>query len=145
MPKRVLIIDDDVNIARVLMIRLKAAGYESMHAPNGIAGLAIATEQRPDAILLDIRMPGMDGFEVNQRLKSTPKLMDIPVIILSAHVNETAREAARASGVYSFIEKPYDPKHVIRTIANATSNNSSKDKIAVSTEDHETPGVVNEK
>lgn len=135
MPKRVLIIEDDLNIAHVLMVRLKAAGYEVTHAPNGAAGLTEVAAQRPDVILLDIRMPGMDGFEVNQRLKSTPELAGIPVIILSAHVNETAREAACASGVYGFIEKPYDPKRVLQTVKNATSETGSKDKIAASTED----------
>ena len=116
MRKRILVIDDDKSIARAVMIRLKAAGYDTTHAPDGLSGLATAKEYEPDLILLDIRMPDLDGFEVNKRLKATPGLADIPVIIVSAHVQETARDAARAGGVFGFVEKPYNAQRLLETI-----------------------------
>ncbi len=108
MPARVLIIDDDRAIITALTLRLEARGYDVVSAIDGPTGLAEAHRVLPNVILLDIRMPGMDGFGVNKRLKADPVVRDIPVVFLSAHAQETDRQAAMAAGAKYFLAKPYD-------------------------------------
>jgi two-component system, OmpR family, KDP operon response regulator KdpE len=119
MHERVLIIDDEKFIAQALMLRLGAAGYEVQWAPDGASGIAAVDHWRPDVILLDIRMPDMDGFEVNRRLRARPELSALPVIFLSANVQESARQAALAAGAYAFLTKPYESKEVLAAIRSA--------------------------
>lgn len=116
MAKKVLVVDDDEVITTALKIHLGAAGYDVSSAPDGISALKAVHEKRPDVILLDIRMPGMDGFEVNRRLKAVPELRDIPVIILSAHAQEATRHDALAAGAERFLPKPCDAVRLIAVI-----------------------------
>ena len=120
MPKKVLIIDDDQAIAAAMSVRLRAAGLEVVLAPSGEAGLTEAANHPPDVIILDIRMPGIDGYEVCRRLKTTPELADIPVIFVSANATETTRQKAFEVGGSGFISKPYEPKDVLDTIQSVT-------------------------
>jgi DNA-binding response OmpR family regulator len=115
---RVLIIDDERGIAKALTIRLEASGYEVRWACDGTAGLAAAAEWKPDVILLDIRMPDIDGFEVNRRLRARPHFAT-PVIFLSANVQESARQAALAGGAHAFLTKPYESKAVLLAVQSA--------------------------
>lgn len=113
---RVLIIDDDRAIARLIAIWLEAAGHHPIIANDGVRGLELAEAERPDLVLLDIRMPDPDGFEVNARLKASRELGNIPVIFLSANVQDTARKRALASGARAFIEKPFDSRGIIDVV-----------------------------
>ncbi len=108
MKKKVLIIDDDREILRGLSIRLKAAGYEINTACNGQQGLSDANEKQPDAIVLDVRMPGMDGLTTLEKLREQPTTKTIPVIMLSASIVDQAK--ALELGARYFLEKPYDTK-----------------------------------
>ena len=119
MPRTVLQIDDDVAVSAALVVRLRAAGYDVVGARDGRAGLAAAMEHRPHVILLDIRMPDMDGFEVCRRLKATPELAGIPVIFLSGNVGEEAKRAAAELGAAAFLGKPYEARDVIDLIERA--------------------------
>ncbi|MEO6709665.1 MAG: response regulator [Planctomycetota bacterium] len=114
-----MIVDDERGIAHALTIRLRAAGYDVRCAFDGASGLAAAVEWRPDLILLDIRMPEMDGFEVKRRLMAHPELRATPVIFLSANVQESARQAAMAAGAHAFLTKPYESKEVLAAIRSA--------------------------
>lgn len=114
--KKVLVVDDDEVITTALKTRLCAAGYDTSSAPDGISALKAIQENKPDVILLDIRMPGMDGFEVNRRLKAVPELSDIPVIFLSAHAQEATRQDALAAGAKYFLPKPCDAVQLIAVI-----------------------------
>ncbi len=119
---RVLLIDDEIHLSEVLAIRLRALGFDVDTASGGMSGLECASrEPRPDVIVLDVRMPEMDGFEVNARLKRDPRTRDIPVIFLSANVQDTARRTALAEGAFSYLKKPYDALEVIRTIRDASA------------------------
>jgi len=120
-PGKVLIIDDDRAIAAGLAVRLKAAGYAVFSASDGESGLAAAESNRPDVILLDIHMPGIDGFEVNRRLKGAPELADIPVIFLSANVQDWAKRKAFDMGAKFYLSKPYAPEGLISAIETAIS------------------------
>lgn len=122
MLERVLLIDDEIHLSEVLAIRLRTLGFDVDTATAGSLGLERAmNEPRPDVIILDVRMPEMDGFEVNDRLKADPRTAGIPVIFLSANVQDTTRKRAMAGGAYAYIGKPYDPLEVIRNIRMASA------------------------
>jgi CheY-like chemotaxis protein len=114
--KKVLVVDDNKVITMALKIRLRAAGYDVSSAPEGFSALKAVHENRPDVILLDVRMPGMDGFEVNRRLKAAPELSDIPVIFVSAHAQEATRRDALAAGAKYFLPKPFESVRLIAVI-----------------------------
>lgn len=117
---RVLIVDDEIHLTEVLAIRLRALGFDVNTATSGILGLErAASAPRPDVIVLDVRMPEMGGFEVNARLKADRVTCDIPVIFLSANVQDTARRTALAAGAFAYLKKPYDAVEVIRHIREA--------------------------
>src|ERR1043165_1671257 len=122
MPKHILVVDDEVPLLRALLGRLRIAGYEVDLASCGADGLAGAA-QRPDVILLDIRMPDIDGFEVNRRLKADPRTSEIPVIFLSANVQDSARQAAISAGAAAFLTKPYDSKTLLAAVESAVGLN----------------------
>ncbi len=124
MCKNVLIIDDERYIAQALIIRLQAAGYVVRWAFDGTSGLAVAADWRPDVIVLDIRMPDIDGFEVNRRLKTRSELADIPVMFLSANVQDSARQTALAAGAHAFLTKPYESRDLLATIRSALVRSS---------------------
>ena len=87
---------------------------------DGRSGLAAVATHHPDAILLDIRLPDIDGFEVCRQLKSNLQLAQIPVIFLSANVKDEAKQTAYKVGGSTFLSKPYDAKDVLAAIEDAT-------------------------
>ncbi len=114
--QKILVIDDETAIRDTLEQILGYEGYKVLKASSGAEGLQLAAEAGPDLILLDIKMPGMDGFEVQKALQE--RGLDIPVIVISGHGNiETAVEAVRR-GAYDFLEKPLDRSRMLLTIAN---------------------------
>lgn len=119
MPEQVLIIDDEIAIAKALSIRLMASGYITLMANNGSSGLQLAIEHQPDVILLDIRMPDIDGFEVCKRIKATHEIANTPVIFISANVKEQAVKLAYDAGATSFISKPFTTEDVLNNITEA--------------------------
>lgn len=122
MPKHILVVDDEVPLLRALLVRLRIAGYNVDLASCGTDGLTGAAKL-PDLILLDIRMPDIDGFEVNRRLKADPRTSEIPVIFLSANVQDSARQAAIAAGAHAFLTKPYDSKTLLAAVESAIHSN----------------------
>ena len=128
MPKTyVLLIDDDKAIAAAMMVRLRAAGHEVIPASDGRTGLVEAAAHQPDVILLDIRMPDMDGYDVCRRLKADSDLASIPVIFVSANATESTRQKAYEVGGAWFISKPYEPKEVLDAIESAVNSGSYTD------------------
>ena len=113
--KSVLIVDDEIAIRETLEQILGYEGYAVRKAATGAEALAELERRAPDAMLLDIKMPGMDGFEVLERLQAAGH--DLPVIVISGHGNiETAVEAVKA-GAYDFLEKPLDRSRLLVTLA----------------------------
>ena len=102
---KILIVDDDRDISFGTGVRLRASGYETVTAGDGEAGVAAAERERPDAILLDVRMPKMDGLEALARLKGMPDTKDIPVVMLSASLRD--QQAALDTGAKYFLPKPF--------------------------------------
>ncbi|MFK7959635.1 MAG: PleD family two-component system response regulator [Phycisphaerales bacterium] len=121
MRSSILIIDDEPAITAALMTRLKAAGHTVRHAINGLAGLEAAAESVPDVIILDVRMPDIDGLEVCIRLRRDPDLHDVPVIFLSAESDPVARRRAALAGGTRFIAKPFVSRDIFDAVNDLTA------------------------
>jgi len=108
MPKRILLIDDEDGARRIIQFSLEAAaGWEVLTATSGTAGLSIAAIEQPDAILLDVMMPDLDGPATFQRLQENPTTRSIPVIMLTAKANPAEHQPLVELGVAGIITKPF--------------------------------------
>jgi CheY-like chemotaxis protein len=119
----VLVIDDDPLVADLLRRTLVKDGYRVEYAENGEKGLQLARQLRPDAITLDVMMPGMDGWQVMTRLKSDPELADIPVILLSI-VND--RKTGFALGATEYLTKPFDRERLTSVLGRISKGRGSR-------------------
>jgi diguanylate cyclase (GGDEF)-like protein len=108
-PQKVLAIDDYESVHALLKARLKGENVELTSAMDGESGIALAKSLDPDLILLDIDMPGLDGFEVCHRLKTDPATLKIPVIFLSGHASSEQKIRGLELGAMDYITKPFDP------------------------------------
>jgi DNA-binding response OmpR family regulator len=117
--KKILIIDDDPDLRSALNIRLRANGYETSFAGDAMVAVAEARKFRPDLILLDLGLPGGDGFVVMQRLSAIPALAVIPVIVLSARDKESNENRAAMAGAVAYLQKPYDDQTLLIEIKSA--------------------------
>jgi DNA-binding response OmpR family regulator len=113
---RILIIDDDPMIHKLLGAILQKAGFECLDANGGSEGLEMASAQAPELIILDIMMPGMNGFEVMRALKSAPATANIPVIFLSGKFHNREKTQARELGAADFMEKPFERNELLARI-----------------------------
>ena len=108
--RRVLIVDDEDDIREVAQISLEiVAGWKVLTASSGSAGLKIARADQPDAILLDVMMPDMDGPTTFQQLKADPEIRHIPVVLLTAKLQAADRKRFAELGVAGVLAKPFDP------------------------------------
>jgi len=104
----VLYIDDNAQNRLLVKRILEAEGYAVLEAEDGLAGLGLAADLLPDLILLDILLPGSDGYEVSKRLKEDARTRHIPVVAMTADVLQGAREKALCAGFDGYIPKPID-------------------------------------
>ena len=110
MPHKILIIDDEDDIREVAALSLESvAGWDVVTANSGSQGLARAVEHQPDAILLDVMMPGMDGPTTFRELRKNPATEKIPVLLLTAKVQSSDQRRFADLGVESVLFKPFDP------------------------------------
>ena len=105
--------DDDPVIRRLLQLDWAVEGWEVVIADDGVAGLAAARREAPDAILLDVMMPKMDGLAVAAELKNDPATAKIPVVLLSAKAQANDVAAGSAAGADEYITKPFDPLELL--------------------------------
>jgi CheY-like chemotaxis protein len=120
MSHRVLIIDDEDDIREVAAMSLETvAGWEVMVANSGAQGLTRAATYKPDAILLDVMMPGMDGPTTFRELRKNPVTAKIPVLFLTAKVQATDRRRFADLGIHAVLVKPFDPLTLPAQISNA--------------------------
>ena len=92
------------------------AGYEMVEAQDGVQGVAMAAEHRPDLILMDIQMPVMDGYEATRRIKADPALASIPVIAVTSYALSGDEAKTRAAGCDGYIAKPYSPRQMLAAV-----------------------------
>lgn len=120
--KRILIIDDEADIREATQICLEVTGeWQVLTASSGNEGLMKAATEKPDAILLDIMMPGMDGLATFQNLQENPDTQNIPIILLTAKAQSTEQREFSQLKVAAIITKPYDPFSLSNQLASALS------------------------
>ena len=105
---RKILIVEDVEYNRDLLVQILEDDYEVLTATDGASGIEAATRERPDLILMDLSLPGVDGWEATRRLKAQPETEAIPVIALTAHAMQGDEERARACGCDDYLTKPID-------------------------------------
>jgi DNA-binding response OmpR family regulator len=114
--KRILIIDDDIDVRRGYHVRLKANNYDTFFAVDAIGSLREARTHKPDLIVLDLGLPGGDGFVVMERLKTNPQLAVIPIIVVSGRAGFANKTRAVEAGAKAFLEKPVDNDDLLAAI-----------------------------
>lgn len=116
---RILVVDDEPDLIATIGCRLEANGYGVLTAANGQEALDRAADDKPDLILLDNNMPVMSGLEVLERLRGSPNLRDIPVIMCTAQCEPTDIAAAQSCGITDYVTKPFDCAELIQKIEDA--------------------------
>lgn len=116
MPARILIIEDNVDNRELMSYLLNAFGYATLCADNGVAGIELATKHQPELILCDIRLPGIDGYEVARRLKEDARLRVIPLIAITAFAMMEDRDRALKVGFKGYITKPIAPETFVSEV-----------------------------
>ena len=120
----VLVADDDPDIRELVSFKLEQAGYRVHAVGDGEAALAAATALAPNLLLLDVMMPGMNGFEVCRRLRNQADTAGIPVIMLTARAQEGDVETGFAVGVVDYIAKPFSPRELLTRVNNVLARST---------------------
>jgi CheY-like chemotaxis protein len=115
-PKRILVVEDDADQRLAISIRLKANKYAPVFAGDGVSALAAAQRERPDLIVLDLGLPGGDGFTVLDRMRMIPRLAGIPIVVLTAQDPVAVRDRVLALGAQAFLSKPVDSVEFVAVI-----------------------------
>lgn len=126
--KRVLIIDDELDFVKMLRARLQIEGYEVLEAGDGSKGVQLARREKPDLIILDIMMPGMDGHMVCDMLKKSTLTWSIPIIYLTAKTGQADEVLAMEKGAKHFLTKPYNPDMLLEMVRSAITENEASKK-----------------
>jgi DNA-binding response OmpR family regulator len=113
---RVLVVDDESIIGVILRHAFDANGHETVVARDGRTGIGMAMAEHPDAIVLDLMMPGMDGYDVLSVLRETVELEGIPVLVLTAVTLSSDRERCLSKGADAVMTKPFDPRDVAEVV-----------------------------
>ena len=121
-PKVILVIEDDPDIGHLVCLRLDRAGYITKHATDGQLGLRLLHEHHPDLILLDIGLPGIDGWQVLERVRD---ISDVPVVIVSARGLETEKVRGLQSGADDYITKPFGHQELVARVGAILRRNST--------------------
>ena len=134
---KVLIIDDEAPIRLLCRVNLEAEGMEVVEAPDGPTGLEVVEKERPDAILLDVMMPGLDGWSVAERLLEKEETREIPIVFLTARADLRDRARGMDLGGLDYITKPFNPvdlaslvEEVVSAVARGEREQLRSDKIA---------------
>ena len=117
MPKRVLVVDDNASLLMAVSETLMAEGYEVVTARRGAEALVRVAERIPDLIISDIRMPGMDGYQLARSLRSAPHTRLVPIVFLTAKDETGDRIAGFRSGVDAYVTKPFESEELIAIVA----------------------------
>src|SRR6516165_1148608 len=124
--RKLLYMEDNEDNLYMLTLRFDVlGGYEIVSAPDGATGIELATEERPDLILMDLNLPVVDGWEATRRLKADPATREIPIIALTAHAMAGDREKALAAGCDEFDTKPVEFDRLLAKIEQALAAKES--------------------
>jgi len=113
---RVLVVEDNTDTADIIQRRLQLDGMEPVVCHRGVEAKTLLGQQEFDAVVLDLMMPDISGFEVLEHVRATPSLADLPVIMLTAKASPQDRERAKDMGADAYIVKPFGPHDLVRTL-----------------------------
>lgn len=113
MSRSILVVEDHEDNRRILRDLLSSAGYGMIEAVNGEEGVALAESASPDLILMDLQLPGVDGYEATRRIKANPALRRIPVIAVTSYALSGDDERAREAGCDAYVAKPFSPRALL--------------------------------
>lgn len=116
MSRTVLVVDDEPALRMVMRTRLQLSGYRVLEAETGEKALSVLASETPDAVLLDVRMPGIDGWQVLERLRALSSLESLRVIMVSAHCGAAVAKQAREFGCRAVLAKPFTLRELISTL-----------------------------
>lgn len=116
MTHRVLVVDDEADITELLAYNFRDAGYDVLTAGDGMAAVALAQRWLPEAIVLDLNLPGLDGFAVCEMLRVLPSTRDIPILMLTAFATEQSRKLGLQIGANDYLTKPFSPRDVVTRV-----------------------------
>ena len=116
MTKTILIVEDDPVASELIEYALHVEGYDTLVALNGEQGMSHARDHNPDLVVLDVMLPGMDGFEICRRLKAEPETTHIPILILSAKAQVTDVKTGQEVGAEIYLTKPLDPSNLVEQV-----------------------------
>jgi len=116
MAKKIFVVDDEPNLLELIKVNLEAGGFEVAVASSGPKAIEFLKDYSPDAIILDGRLPGMDGWEICRIIKADERMKAVPVIFLSSATQKSDIQRAQDAGCGCFISKPFDPLNLIEVL-----------------------------
>jgi CheY-like chemotaxis protein len=118
MSPRVLVVDDDPQVLRLMRVNLELEGYDVVSAPDGEEALEAVVNERPDVVVCDVMMPGVDGLTVLRNVRANPQTSKIPFVVVSAKAQRSDVKAALDMGADKYITKPFDPQDLLDAVEN---------------------------
>lgn len=115
-PIKVLLVEDNPHNRKIFLAMLNHAGFEVHDAEDGNRAIELAAQVRPDIILMDMSIPGIDGWEATRRIKSDPAMKHITIVALTAHAMKGDEDRAREAGCDHYLSKPVSPKRVVEAV-----------------------------
>ena len=116
MTKRILVIEDTEDNRQIIRDLLSSVGYELIEAVDGLAGVALAQEERPDLILMDIQLPEIDGYEATRRIRAIPELARTPIIAVTSYALSGDEAKTREAGCDGYVAKPFSPRQLLAKV-----------------------------
>jgi two-component system cell cycle response regulator DivK len=116
MSKRILVVEDTEDNRQIIRDLLSSVGYELIEAVDGAEGVAMAQSHHPDLILMDIQLPGMDGYEATRRIRTVPELAGVPIIAVTSYALSGDEAKTRAAGCDGYVAKPFSPRQLLAKI-----------------------------
>jgi two-component system alkaline phosphatase synthesis response regulator PhoP len=116
MQKKILIIEDDRSAARLAQYTIQQAGYDAIIAYDGYEGMEKTLSEHPDLVILDIMLPGLDGYEICHRLRAEPETITLPILMISAKAREEDRNIGLKVGADDYLAKPVEPSVMLEKI-----------------------------
>jgi two-component system alkaline phosphatase synthesis response regulator PhoP len=130
MAKKILVIEDDPATSRLVDYSLKQEGYEIITAANGLEGLRKALGESPDLVILDVMLPGLDGFEICYRLRAEPATAELPILMFSAKAQEIDKDTGIRVGADDYLTKPSAPEDIVSHVEKLLTKKTAQDKKA---------------
>jgi len=116
MNEKILVVEDDPGALRLAQYVLQYEGYEVLTATNGLVGLKKAQTEQPDLVVLDVMLPGIDGFEICHRLRANPQTAQLPILMLSAKAQAVDKTTGLKVGADDYLTKPADAAEIVRRV-----------------------------